>query len=61
MCGDPAQPDFDVLEGLASLVELQHELEEAARAVKDHALDHLDLYLEAYEARQRRETPWLAR
>ena len=26
-------------------------LRDAAKAVKDHALDHLDLYLEAYEAR----------
>ena len=27
------------------------QLREAARAIKDHALDHLDLYLEAYEKR----------
>ncbi len=27
------------------------ELRKQARAIKDHALDHLDLYLEAYEAR----------
>jgi L-lactate dehydrogenase complex protein LldF len=34
----------------AALPEFE-QLREAARAVKDHALDHLDLYLEAYEAR----------
>ncbi len=35
---------------VAALPEFE-ELREQARAIKDHTLDHLDLYLEAYEAR----------
>ena len=34
----------------AALPEFE-QLREEARAIKDHALDNLDLYLEAYEAR----------
>ena len=34
----------------AALPEFE-QLREQARAIKDHALAHLDLYLEAYEAR----------
>jgi L-lactate dehydrogenase complex protein LldF len=37
-------------EAVAALPEFEH-LRETARAIKDHTLDHVDLYLEAYEER----------
>ena len=37
-------------QAVAALPEFEA-LREQARAIKDHALDNLDLYLEAYEAR----------